>query len=178
MRVGVLGPLEIDGVATSLGQRDRVVLQALAVRPGTPVSAETLSDALWGEAPPPSWQKVVQGCVVRLRKVLGAAVIETSPQGYRLVLHVDHLDHLHFERLVARARELLTLDEPERAGYLLGEALALWRGEPFVELADWDPGRIEAERLLELRGRGPLHRGAAAGRAPPRGRRPGTATGA
>lgn len=49
MRVGVLGPLEIDGVATSLGQRDRVVLQALAVRPGTPVSAETLSDALWGE---------------------------------------------------------------------------------------------------------------------------------
>lgn len=151
MRVGVLGPLEIDGVAASLGQRDRVVLQALAVRPGTPVSAETLSDALWGEAPPPSWQKVVQGCVVRLRKVLGAAVIETSPQGYRLVLHVDHLDHLHFERLVARARELLTLDEPERAGYLLGEALALWRGEPFVELADWDPGRIEAERLLELR---------------------------
>ena len=39
---------------------------------------------MWGDVPPPTWNKVVQGCVSRLRKVLGVAAIETSPAGYRL----------------------------------------------------------------------------------------------
>jgi DNA-binding SARP family transcriptional activator len=41
----------------SLGPRDRVVLAALAVRPGEVVSAEQLADALWGERPPASWTR-------------------------------------------------------------------------------------------------------------------------
>ena len=56
------------------------MLEVLALRPGEVVSAERLADALWGDVPPPSWNKVVQGCVVRLRKVLGVEAIETSPQ--------------------------------------------------------------------------------------------------
>ena len=121
----MLGPLELDGTTSTLGLRDRVVLEALAVRPGTVVSAESLAAAIWGETPPPSWPKVVQGCVSRLRKTLGGDVIETTEHGYRLRVHVDHLDHLRFERLVGRARELLMLGEPERADYLLREALDL-----------------------------------------------------
>ncbi|WP_457254519.1 nSTAND1 domain-containing NTPase [Pedococcus sp. P5_B7] len=150
MGIAVLGPLEVDGAAASLWLRDRVVLQALALRPGTPVRPEALAEALWGDSLPASSTKIVQGCVVRLRKSLGAGAIETSPQGYRLTLHVDHLDHLHFQRLLGRARELLALGEPDRAAYLLTEALSLWRGEPFAELAEWAPARAEAERLLEL----------------------------
>ena len=111
----MLGPLELDGTTSTLGLRDRVVLEALAVRPGAVVRAESLAEAIWGETPPPSWPKVVQGCVSRLRKTLGSDVIETAEHGYRLRVHVDHLDHLRFERLVGRARELLTLGEPERA---------------------------------------------------------------
>ena len=61
------------------------------------------------------------------------------------------MDATRFERLLARGRELLTLAEPDRAAYLLGEALALWRGPALVELEDWDPGRVEARRLDELR---------------------------
>ena len=148
--IAVLGPLELDGTTSTLGLRDRVVLEALAVRPGTVVSAESLAEAIWGETPPPSWPKVVQGCVSRLRKALGGDVIETAQHGYRLRVHVDHLDHLRFERLVLRARELLTFGEPERASYLLQEALDLWRGEPFTELNGWAPGLIELERLVEL----------------------------
>lgn len=151
MGIAVLGSLEVDGRASTLGLRDRVVIQTLAVRPGVVVSRDSLAEAIWGENPPASWAKIVQGCIVRLRKVLGGDAIETTPHGYRLHIHVDHLDHLRFEQLIGRARELLALGEPERATYLLGEALGLWRGEPFLEISDWAPGRIELERLVELR---------------------------
>ena len=153
--IAVLGPLVVNddhgGEAVSLGPRDRVVLAALAVRPGDVVSAERLADALWGERPPASWNKVVPGCVMRVRRVLGATAIETTPHGYRLVVPVDEIDAQRFERLVGRGRELLTLGESERAAHVLGEALALWRGRALIELSEWEPGRTEASRLDELR---------------------------
>ncbi|MET0459643.1 MAG: BTAD domain-containing putative transcriptional regulator, partial [Ilumatobacteraceae bacterium] len=127
------------------------MLAALALRPGEVVSAAKLADALWGEQPPPSWNKVVPGCVMRLRRVLGADTIETVADGYRLVVPGDEVDTRRFERLVGRAHELLTLGEPERAGHLAGEALGLWRGSPFGDLDGWDAGQIEAARLEELR---------------------------
>ncbi|HEY7722341.1 MAG TPA: BTAD domain-containing putative transcriptional regulator, partial [Pedococcus sp.] len=151
MGIGVLGQLEVDGATSTLGLRDRVVLEALAVSPGASVSADALAEAIWGEHPPASWSKVVQGCVVRLRKVLGVDAIETSPQGYRLIHHSDHVDHLRFARLLSRARELVAGREPERAAHVLREGLALWRGDPFPDLAEWGPGRVASERLVELR---------------------------
>ena len=45
MRVGVLGPIEVDGGAVGLGPRDRVVLGVLAVRPGQNVSADAIAEA-------------------------------------------------------------------------------------------------------------------------------------
>ena len=91
-----------------------------------------------------TWNKVVQGCVVRLRKVLGAAAIETSPAGYRLTTPPDDVDAHRFERMVGRSSELLSLGEHDRAAYVSGEALALWRGPALRELEGWDAGRIEA----------------------------------
>ena len=123
----------------------------LALRPGEVVGAERLADAMWGESPPPTWNKVVQGCVVRLRKVLGATAIETSPAGYRLTIPADEVDAHRFERMVRRSLELLTLGEHDRAAFVSGEALALWRGPALRELEDWDAGRVEAGRLEELR---------------------------
>ncbi len=150
MRIALLGSLQVNDGHTTLGPRDRIVLQALASRPGTELSPEGLAEALWGEHLPETWLKVVQGCIVRLRKALGPDSIQTSPSGYRLVVHQDEVDHLHFEHLLARARELLANGEPERALYVTGQALELWRGEPLVELVDWAPGRVESERLVEL----------------------------
>ncbi|MFC4786015.1 nSTAND1 domain-containing NTPase [Nocardioides sp. MAHUQ-72] len=149
MGIAVLGPLEVDGAA--LGARDRVVLAALAMAPRQALGAEQLADALWGAAPPPSWRKNLQSCVVRLRRVLGPDAIVTTPQGYRLAVPHDDVDADVFERLAARGRELLTLGEDERAVYSLARALALWRGRPFSELEEWEPGRTEAGRLGELR---------------------------
>ena len=151
MRIAVLGPLEVDEGRTLLAPRDQVVLEALAVRAGETVRADALAEALWGEHLPPSWPKVVQGCVSRLRKALGSGAIVTSDTGYRLVLHRDDFDHLCFEDLLRRAGDLLAADEPERARYASGQALGLWRGDPLERLTEWEAGRIESERLGERR---------------------------
>ena len=148
MRLRVLGPIEA-GDAAGLGPRDRVVLAALAVRPGDALNAEVLADALWGERPPPSWTKVVQGCISRLRRVLGADLISTTSAGYRLTL-VDS-DRDEFEALAARGREYLATGTPERAVVAFRAALDLWAGQPFAEVEEWMPGRLEASRLKELR---------------------------
>ncbi|MDT0213284.1 BTAD domain-containing putative transcriptional regulator [Rothia sp. ARF10] len=150
MRIALLGSLQVDEGRTALSPRDRVVLLALASRPGVELSTETLAETLWGEDLPDSWQKVVQGCISRLRKALGPEAVETTAHGYRLVLHRDDLDHLQFENLLTRARRLLSDGEPERALFLTRQARELWRGEPFAELAEWGPGRVESERLVEL----------------------------
>ena len=72
MGIALLGPLVVNDGAVRLGSRDRTVLTALAMRPGEDLSAERLADAVWPDVPPASWQKNLQGCVVRLRKALGA----------------------------------------------------------------------------------------------------------
>ncbi|HKA69804.1 MAG TPA: BTAD domain-containing putative transcriptional regulator [Actinomycetes bacterium] len=151
MDIAVLGPLTVDGGSVQLSPRDRVVLAALTVRWGEEVPTELLADALWGDDPPASWGKVVPGCVMRLRRVLGAKAIETTSHGYRLVTGVDEVDSRRFERLVGRGSELLTLGEPDRAAYVFGQALSLWRGRALIDVEDWTPGRIEAGRLDELR---------------------------
>jgi len=151
VRVGVLGPLVVETLDGALGRRDRVVLTALSLQTGEVVSSERLADALWGDEVPESWNKVVQGCIVRLRKALGASAIDTLPTGYRLTIPPDDVDVRRFERSLSRAREFLALGEPDRALFAAEEALTLWRGRAFVDAEDWEPAQIEAQRLSELR---------------------------
>ena len=150
MGIQVLGPLAVDG-SGRLGPRDRVVLQALAVRQGRSVTSDELTDALWGDDPPASAHKNLQSCIVRLRKALGADAIETTDDGYRLAAPADGVDARCFEADVATGRELLALGEVDRAAFLLERALGLWRGPAFAELDEWPPARREAGRLEELR---------------------------
>jgi DNA-binding SARP family transcriptional activator/WD40 repeat protein len=150
MRVALLGPFELD-TGAPVGPRDRVVLSVLVLRRGRTVGAEVLADALWPDEQPVSWPKVVQGCVSRLRRMLGAEAIETNPAGYRLRTEGIWFDGDEFEDLVARGRGFAEEDSPERAAALLKRALDLWRGRPFDALEEWSPGRLEAARLSELR---------------------------
>ncbi len=151
MGVQLLGPAQISGVQGRLGPRDRVILSALCVEPGNSVPPDTLAEALWGDEPPKSWSKVVQGSVMRLRRVLGTDAILTTALGYQVPVDRVDLDTVEFERLAARGREFLALNQPERAATTFRAALALWRGDPFPELADWPPAQAQAARLLELR---------------------------
>ena len=151
VRIGILGPLELDEGSAKLGSRDRIVLAALAMSPGELFTPEQLADAVWGDDPPASWSKNLQGCISRLRKLLGPDTIETSTHGYRLRVAGESVDSVEFTRAARRARELLTLGESEHARYVAGEALTLWRGRPLDELEHWESGRVEAHRLSALR---------------------------
>lgn len=60
------------------------------------------------------------------------------------------MDAWLFERLVREARQC-SAAAPARARSLIGEALALWRGGAFAEVADEEWVLAEAARLEELR---------------------------
>ena len=128
-----------------------MVIAALAVRRGVPVTADELADAVWGDAPPCSWPKQVQICVWSLRKHLGAAVIETVDRGDCLSVAASDLDVARFEELLARGRGLSATGDVDRAASAFAQALELWRGPPFDDVDRWMPGRHESARLEELR---------------------------
>jgi DNA-binding SARP family transcriptional activator/WD40 repeat protein len=150
VRIGLLGPLELDGGA-QLEPRDRIALSVLAVRHGRAVAPDVLADALWSGSPPSTWRKQVQICVARLRRALGASAIETLAGGYRLALDDDELDTVRFERLGERGRAFAATGDATRAASAYARALELWRGHPFEELDGWPSGHSEAARLEELR---------------------------
>ncbi len=100
--IALLGPLAVDGGDDRVGAARSGGVGGAGDGRGEAVSAEQLADALWGERPPASWNKVVAGCVMRLRRALGAASIETTPQGYRLAVTAEDIDAARFERSVGR----------------------------------------------------------------------------
>jgi DNA-binding SARP family transcriptional activator len=146
----VLGPLEAiadDGTPIELGgARQRAVLAVLLLRAGEVVSTDALIESVWGESAPRTASTALQNSVSALRKALGPEVIRTRPPGYVLDVDGDALDLHRFERLV---REAAGSDAAERAR-MLGEALALWRGEPLPEFA-FEAFAPDIRRLDELR---------------------------
>ena len=128
-----------------------MLLSALAVRVGDVVSVPRLADALWGERPPPSHVQVVHSVVMQLRRLLGAEVIETRPGGYALRLPDDAVDATRFDAIVRRGRAAAGDRDVEAAAAAFTEAMALWRGPPHQDLADWEPMAAEVARLEEER---------------------------
>ena len=112
----LLGPLEVtaDGRTLELGGgRQRALLALLALRPGQVVSTDALVESLWGEQPPPTAHKALQGLISQLRRALsplGDGVIATRPPGYALQVDPDSIDARRFERLAALGREALESD--------------------------------------------------------------------
>jgi Tol biopolymer transport system component/DNA-binding SARP family transcriptional activator len=167
--LGVLGGLEVRGSPAPGPPRDRVVLSALAANPRRVVAADVLAEALWNDVPPRTWPKVVQGAVVRIRRALGSEAVTSIQGGYRLEISDHELDATVFVHQVDRARRHQASGDAARAFVEFGEALRLWRGTPFPDLADWAPGRNESIRLDEMRKLAEEERlvaGIAVGRAP------------
>jgi len=160
LQFSVLGPLRVikDGAELPMSaNREVAILACLLLNANRVISVERLVEAVWaGSAPPSAWRQIAI-CVSRLRRRLGAGVIETSSPGYLLRAPADSIDWLRFTDMVTRARAQAGQDR-EGAVTLLREALALWRGNPFEDLrglrydvarmAEW---RLEAlETCLEL----------------------------
>ena len=150
MEFRILGPLEVrDGQRTvELGAaKQRALLGVLLLHANQLVSTSQLVEELWGDRPPATAEKLVQGYVHALRKRLGAELIVTQGPGYRLHLGANDLDVLEFERLVAEARELPAREAVE----LRQRALSLWRGKPLADLVIDGSARFALARLEDLR---------------------------
>jgi hypothetical protein len=74
------------------------------------------------------------GYVSQLRKLLGADALETVGAGYRLCADSDDVDAEQFERMIAEGGRLVRAGDAGAAA-ALRDALSLWRGPPFGELA-------------------------------------------
>ena len=148
-----LGPLEarVDGVSGDLGEpQQRLVLAILLSQVGAVVSTDRLVDDIWGDEPPLSARKIVQGYVSGLRRALGPGdVLQSRTPGYRLGTGQGEVDAALFGILVAEAADKVSSD-PDRARSLLREALAMWRGSPYQDLADHGVLRPEIVRLESL----------------------------
>ncbi|MEV4310804.1 BTAD domain-containing putative transcriptional regulator [Actinocrispum sp. NPDC049592] len=140
MKFGVLGPLAVwtaDGREVRVPEaKVRMLLAALLVSEGRPVSADRLADDLWGDRPPGNPANTLQTKISQLRRVLEAAepggrsLVAFQAPGYLLRADVD----------VARFRELVaqagTTHDPRMRAEVLSDALALWRGPVLAEFAD------------------------------------------
>ncbi|TGB00101.1 helix-turn-helix domain-containing protein [Streptomyces sp. MZ04] len=153
----LLGPLEVllDGRPVALrAAKQRALLAALLVDANKVVPADTLIDRLWDE-PPDGARNALQNYVLRLRRTLSGGVIRTCAGGYLIDVPDEALDLHRFDALVARARAAAAAQAAERASALLGEALALWRGEPFADVPS-ERLRLEVAPALNERRLGAL----------------------
>ncbi|HEX3268396.1 MAG TPA: AfsR/SARP family transcriptional regulator, partial [Gaiellaceae bacterium] len=127
--------------------KPRALLAVLIINSGAVVSVDTLVDELWGDQPPPTAAKNVQGYVARLRRALGDSVLVTRSPGYTLQLEDGRIDAAGFQELVEEARH----EEPAAAADRLREALALWRGPPLADFTYEPFAQDEIRRLEDLR---------------------------
>lgn len=126
----------------------RALLLDLLVNLGRPVSADRLIDDLWGDQPPRNASGTLQARVSQLRTALaraepgGRALVTHGPGGYTLAVSPEVVDSNNFERLVGGSAGRVEV---------LQEALGLWRGAAYAEVADREFARAARDRLEELR---------------------------
>ena len=78
MQFRILGPLEVTERSAPLllgGAKQRAVLAILLLHRGQVISSERLINELWGERPPATAAKTLQGYVFHLRRALGDGVV-------------------------------------------------------------------------------------------------------
>ncbi|MFE6912449.1 BTAD domain-containing putative transcriptional regulator [Streptomyces rubiginosohelvolus] len=156
MRFQLLGPLALaDGPDTVVLQPSKPanLLAALLLHANSPVSAEYLQRAIWGEEQPATARAALQTCVLRLRRLFSKHGVTTSieavPGGYRITAAPPTLDLLGFRDRVRRAAGLDR--DPEEELCALRDALSLWQGSLLANVRSVVLHRDEVPRLAEER---------------------------
>lgn len=148
VRFNVLGPLTVSEGTESLnigGPKQRTVLAMLIAHAGSPVSADRLVDAVYGEEAGPRSRRTIQTFVSTLRGEVGD-VIEKAGSGWKLTVDRVEIDALAFGDLVDAA-----VQAPNKASESLREALALWNGHPYSDVEAHGHLDGEISRLNEMR---------------------------
>ena len=155
MRLRFFGGLSLVGSAGEAvavpGRGQQSLLFRLAVDAGTTVGYRALAEDVWPDDPPDDPRAALQSLASRLRRAVGAALIESVPGGYRLALERTEVDTTHFQDLVATAR---SASDPGTPAVLARDALALRTGDPWTPGPEYDwvvrdllEDRAHAERI-------------------------------
>ncbi|WP_253799400.1 AfsR/SARP family transcriptional regulator, partial [Nocardia amikacinitolerans] len=145
--VALLGGVALrrdDALTPVPGTRSRLLLTALALRPGRSRSAPALIEDVWAERPPRSPMNALHTQVSRLRSALPAGALEIGPAGYRLAFAPEQVDLTLGGELLARARRELATADFAACLDSVRTARTLWRGEPGADL----PAGELAEELI------------------------------
>jgi DNA-binding SARP family transcriptional activator len=168
--VQLLGPFAVSlsrSTATPSAAKQRQILALLALNAGRVVTVSTLTEELWGDAPPRSSATTLQTYVLHLRNRLAAAgpggrearaLLSTRHSGYLLEALSCATDVEEFERLARLGRQAAETGDQRAASDLLGRALALWRGPalddvPAGRVLELEAASLEATRLGVLQRR-------------------------
>jgi DNA-binding SARP family transcriptional activator len=159
MEFGILGPVAARTGGTGVrvgGPREQKTLAVLLLSANRAVSAARLTEALWGEDPPPTSRSQVSNSITRLRRRLAVGrhmrdvPIVRAGDGFAIELEPEQLDAARFDRLVAHAREQADRGRLADAAATRRAALTLWRGPALAGL-DGAVLETEAYRLEEQR---------------------------
>ncbi|MEV4455017.1 BREX system ATP-binding domain-containing protein [Microbispora sp. NPDC049633] len=157
MEFRILGPIEVrgdDGLPVDLGgRRPRAILARLLAARGTVVPTDALIADLHGEDPPRGARATLHAYIANLRRVVepgrepraAPELLLSRSSGY--LLATRDVDAIRFTDLVKAAETV----PPGEALVSLDEALGLWRGTAYGDLADEPWAVTEANRLAELR---------------------------
>ncbi|WP_419156065.1 AfsR/SARP family transcriptional regulator [Streptomyces canus] len=137
------------------GPRHRAVLARLLIARRGVVPVPRLVEDLWEGDPPADAVGTVRTFVAGLRRALEperprrtpSRLLVTEGPGYALRAEPAHVDARRFEHAVAAAADL----PPAQAVPRLTEALELWRGPAYADVAEERWARAERSRLAELR---------------------------
>ncbi|MDQ0146805.1 MULTISPECIES: BTAD domain-containing putative transcriptional regulator [Pseudarthrobacter] len=162
LRIGALGPLDVIAGGSPVvvkGGKQRIVLACLALRANSVVTADFLADVLWGDHPPARPGPQMQVYLANLRGLLepgrppgvGARHLLSRPGGYSLVVGEDELDLLQFRWLVALGQNAALEGNLPGAATCFRQAVRLFRGSPFPDLADIQAFRAELDQLEEMK---------------------------
>jgi len=110
-------------------------LLALVINRPRRVTDSELVEVCWPSSPPPTALNSVRNTVARLRHTVGLDTIVRGGDGYLLSANVQ-VDLDEFAILAATAAALREANDVPAARASIASALALVRGDPFVDVAD------------------------------------------
>ncbi|MFE0653169.1 BTAD domain-containing putative transcriptional regulator [Streptomyces sp. NPDC059534] len=171
MDVRILGGLSVreNGVSiTPTAAAPRQLLALLTASADQVVPVTVLTEELWPSGPPRAARAELQAHITELRTLIAGAlrgaepaeprpgwserrtadaVLVAQPGGYRLDTGGGVHDVWQFERAAGAGYRAMEAGDLPRAALRLGEALALWRGDPYAGVAAGPRLRREIERL-------------------------------
>ncbi|MCI0156172.1 hypothetical protein KNO15_05620 [Leifsonia shinshuensis] len=154
LRVAVLGPVLVEdrtgALAEPSGARGKSLVVALVLARGA-ASVAALVEALWDDAPPRQERAALQTLVSRVRTSSADGLLESTPSGYTLAVQADGTDLGLARILLERARAAREAADHAAAVSAASAGLALWRGEPGLELSGTRLADELAKTARELR---------------------------